>query len=234
VNGEPEYLHGAFIVIDPGPAKARRPIPFRFNPEGLSRSLSVEAGQPGGGVEGAAPGAAARPAAEASADTGGSVKETFSVLIRLDFADLPAPASVDEAKLGIAPEIAAIEDLLYPLETDPHKASDGTEPKQPALSRPTVLFVWGRNRVLPVRIASLKIDESVYNAELNPVRAEIEASLEVLGEAEARADETVRAALNHTNKARRQLAGEYHNKKPAQTTKYVDPLEGAKVSEPVP
>ena len=46
-------------------------------------------------------------------------------------------------------------------------------------------FVWGRKRVLPVRIASLKIDESVYNNHLNPVRAEIEASLEVLGEADA-------------------------------------------------
>lgn len=229
-----DYLHGAFIAVDPGPSKERRPIPFRFNPESLSRSVAVEAAQQGGGVEGAAPGAAAQPAAEASADAGGSVKETFSVLIRLDFADRPAPASPEEAKLGIAPEIAAIEDLLYPVETDAHKASDGTEPKQPALSRPTVLFVWGHNRVLPVRIASLKIDESVYNAELNPVRAEIEASLEVLGEAAAKADDTVRAALNHTNQARRQLAGEYHNKKSAQTTKYVDPLEGTKESEPAP
>ena len=69
-----------------------------------------------------------------------------------------------------------------------------------------MLFVWGRKRVLPVRIASLKIDESVYNNHLNPVRAEIEASLEVLGEAEARDDPAVRSALDHTNAGRRELA----------------------------
>ncbi len=66
------------------------------------------------------------------------------------------------------------------------------------------MFVWGDRR-LPVRIVSLKIDESVYNAELHPVRAEIEASLEVLGEAEARGDAAVRPALDHRDKKRREL-----------------------------
>jgi len=212
VNGELGYLRGAFIAYEPGgyPDK-KRVIPFRFNPESLSRTVAVEAGQSGGGVEGAAPGAAAAPSGEASADAAaGALKESFSVQIRLDFADREQSVSGLDEEFGIAPEIAAIEDLMYPAATESEASSDGTEPVRPARPRPTVLFVWGRKRVLPVRIASLKIDESVYNNHLNPVRAEIDASLEVLGEAEARNDPAVRSALDHTGAGRRELAQMYY------------------------
>jgi hypothetical protein len=79
-----------------------------------------------------------------------------------------------------------------------------------------VLFVWGRKRVLPVRIASLKIDETLYNEHLNPVRAELEASLELLGEAEARDDPAVRSALDHTDVGRRELARMFYDRTAAQ------------------
>ena len=65
--------------------------------------------------------------------------------------------------------------------------------------------------MLPVRIASLKIDESVYNNHLNPVRAEIEASLEVLGEADAPQRHGVRSALDHTSAVRRELARMFYD-----------------------
>lgn len=225
MNGELGYTRGAFIAYEPGGSPRRkRMIPFRFNPESLSRSVAVEAGQVGGGVEGAAPGAAAAPAAEASADpAGGALKESFSVQIRLDFADREESVSGLDEEFGIAPEIAAIEDLLYPAETESDASSDGTEPVRPARPRPTVLLVWGRKRVLPVRIASLKIDESVYNNHLNPVRAEIEASLEVLGEAAARNDPEVRSALDHTSAGRRELARMYYDNTASQSTN-VPPL----------
>lgn len=213
MSPELAYLRGAFIAYEPGGyPDQKRVIPFRFNPESLSRTVAVEAGQSPGGVEGAAPGAAAAPAAEASADSAsGALKESFSVQIRLDFADREESVSGLDDEFGIAPEVAAIEDLVYPAESESEASSDGTEPVRPARPRPTVLLVWGRKRVLPVRIASLKIDESVYNNHLNPVRAEIEASLEVLGEADARNDPAVRSALDHTNAGRRQLARMYYD-----------------------
>jgi hypothetical protein len=208
------YLRGAFIAYEPGGYPDRkRVIPFRFNPESLSRSVSVETGPSGSGVEGAA----TKKAAEANAEpAGGAVKETFSVLIRLDFADREQSASGLDEEFGVAPEIAAIEDLLYPAESDSEASSDGTEPVRPARPRPTVVFVWGRKRVLPVRIVSLKIDESVYNNHLHPVRAEIDASLEILGEAEARNDPAVRSALDHTAAGRRQMARMYYDTTAAQ------------------
>lgn len=210
---ELSFLRGAFIAYEPGGyPDNKRVIPFRFNPESLSRSVQVEAAPAAGGVEGAAPGGAAPPAGEASADpAGGAIKESFSVQIRVDFADRDQAVGNLDEEFGIAPEIAAIEDLLYPAESESEASSDGSEPVRPARPRPTVLFVWGRKRVLPVRIASLKIDESVYNNHLNPVRAEIEASLEVLGDAEAQADPAVRAALDHTSAGRRELARMYYD-----------------------
>jgi len=226
VNAEPRYLRGAFIAYEPsGYPDKKRVIPFHFNPESLSRTVSVEAGQSGGGVEGAAPGAAAAPAGEASADSAsGTLKESFSVQIRVDFADREQSVSHLDEKFGIAPEIAAIEDLVYPAPTESEASSDGTAPVRPARPRPTVLFVWGKDRVLPVRIASLKIDESVYNDHLNPVRAEIDASLEVLGEADARNDPAVRSALDFTNSGRQKLARMYYEKTSSQGEEILPPL----------
>ncbi|MGF1648489.1 MAG: hypothetical protein ACFCVF_16445 [Kineosporiaceae bacterium] len=214
---ETGYLRGAFIAYEPGGyPDRRRVIPFRFNPESVSRTVAVEAGQPGGGTDAAAPGASASASQEAPPDVATSVKESFSLQVRLDFADRDPLVSGLDPKLGIAPEIAAVEELLYPAESDAQAASDGTEAVRAAQARPTVLFVWGRKRVLPVRITSLKIDESVYNAELQPVRAELEASLEVMGEAEARDDVAVRSALDHTAAARRALARMYYDNTAAQ------------------
>jgi hypothetical protein len=223
VNGELSYLHGAFIAYLPG-SDTQRVIPFRFNPESISRTVAVEAGQSGGGVEGATPGPAAAPAAEAAPDAeSGAVKESFSIQIRLDFADREKLVSGIGDEFGVAPEIAAIEDLLYPAETPSEQTGDGTQPTRPARERPTVLFVWGRKRVLPVRIASLKIEESVYNDQLNPVRAEIEASLEVLGGAAALAHPRVKSALDYTSHERRVLAGQYYDKTVEQGTKFFVP-----------
>jgi len=131
--------------------------------------------------------------------------------VRFDFADRIEAASNLPEELGVAPEIAALEDLLYPAETEAEAASDGTEPVRQRQPRPTVLLVWGRKRVLPVRLTSITINESVYNAQLNPVRAEIDISVEVMGDADARDNEAVRSALEFTQGNRRQLARMFYD-----------------------
>jgi hypothetical protein len=217
MNNSPEftYLRGAFIAYEPGgyPKEShRRMIPFRFNPESISRTVAVEAAKSGGGVEGAAQKAPAGSAGDRKADaSAGTMKESFSIQIRLDFDDRGEAAAGIDQKLGIAPEIAAIEDLLYPAPSvaDQAKGKKGAQRSAPA--RPLVLLVWGRDRILPVRIASLKIEESVYNADLYPVRAEIEASLEVLGTVEGLDHTGVQAALAHTHQARKRLARTYYD-----------------------
>ena len=206
------YLRGAFIAYESGgyPDK-KRVIPFRFNPESLSRSLSVEQGQSGSGTEGSASSTSSTASGGASDASSGSVKESFKVLVRVDFADRLEAAQNLPAELGVAPEIAAIEDLLYPAETEAEASSDGTEPVRQKLPRPTVLLVWGRKRVLPVKITGLTINEAMYNSQLNPIRADIEVSIEVLGELDAADNEAVKSALAFTSNNRRQLAKQFYD-----------------------
>ncbi len=45
---------------------------------------------------------------------------------------------------------------------------------------PTVLFVWGPGRIVPVRITGLTITEKLYDALLNPIHAEASINLRVL------------------------------------------------------
>jgi hypothetical protein len=45
---------------------------------------------------------------------------------------------------------------------------------------PTVLFVWGLNRALPVRVKDFSIGETAYDTLLNPTHADADITLEVL------------------------------------------------------
>jgi hypothetical protein len=206
MNQEFAYLRGALIAYEPdGYPDRKRVIPFRFNPESLARQVSVEKAQGQQGAGTAPPGDSA--ATEQGADASeGTARHSFNVMIRLDFAERHQPAAHLPAELGVAPEIAAIEDLMYPGDSDSEAASDGTEAVHARPRRPTVLFVWGRKRVYPVRITGMTITESVYNAQLNPVRAEIDVSLEVLTSEEASDNLAVSSALSFTESKRKELA----------------------------
>jgi len=214
------YWKGAFIAYQPG-ADARtgnRVIPFRFNPESITRSVALQAAQNQGGTEGAQQSSqGSRQGHQANTpDSGATLKESFTVTIRVDAADRDEAIVDLDDEFGVAPEIAAIEDLLYPATTASQQSATGAQAVAQVGPRPIVLFVWGRKKVLPVRIASLKIEELVYNTHLNPVRAEIEVSLEVLGTAEAADDETVKSALSFTDSNRRQFAQMYYERTAAQ------------------
>lgn len=203
------YLRGAFIAYEPdGYPDRKRVIPFRFNPEGLTRQVNIEQAQAGQGVgTGAETGGGGEAAAEQSADAAsGTLKASMTVQIRLDLADRHEASKSLDPKLGIAPEVAAIEDLMYAAEGQAQASSDGTEAVEARARRPTVLFVWGRKRVFPVRITAMTINESEFNRDLNPVRAEVEVSLEVLGESDARDNRAVSSALEFTADKRRELA----------------------------
>lgn len=213
------YLRGAFIAYEPGRyPDSKRVIPFRFNPESISRQLSVEQGE-SGSQGAAAPPSGGSAATEQSADSSsGSVKEAFSVQIRIDFAERVEGAQNLPAELGIAPEIAALEELLHPVETEAEAPSDGTEPTRAKPQLWTVLFIWGRKRVHPIRITGMTINETSHNAQLNPVRAEIEVAAEVLGEADARDNLAVTSALDFTSSNRRQMAQQFFDQTSSQSS----------------
>lgn len=91
---------------------------------------------------------------------------TFTLV--LDAADLEGDDPT-ASPLGLLPRLSALELFL-----------------DQKLTR-LALFVWGSNRVLPVRVASLVIRETEFNKGLAPVRAEVEVVLDVLRPTEERA-----------------------------------------------
>jgi hypothetical protein len=221
-----QYAKGAFVTFRPGtePNQPANTIPFRFNPESLVRTVALQAAQPPSGTEGANPSAGANSQPATNPDAGATIKESFTVNIRIDIADLDRTLERNDED-GVGPEIAALEDLLYPIATQAQNASTGAQSVAAVGPRALVLFVWGPKRIVPVRIVSLKIDETLYDTRLSPMRAEIEVSLEVLGLAEARNDNTVLAALNFTADHRRRLARRFYDRTAARGSGLVAPLQ---------
>ena len=202
------FTKGAFAVFKPDDtAVMARFIPFRFNPETLTRQLSVE--QAKGGEAGAAGGGAAAEGEEGADAASGTLKESFSVLLRFDLAEREETRTSMPVEFGVMPEIAALEDLMHPAESETEAPADGSEPVRARARMPLVLFVWGERRVLPVRITGMAIAETMFNGKLYPTRAEVEVGLEVLGEAEAADNTRVRSSLDFTSANRRRMARIY-------------------------
>jgi hypothetical protein len=79
--------------------------------------------------------------------------------------------------------LAALETLLYPasgqLIANDSLQALGTLEISP-LEEPLTLFVWGGQRVVPVRITDFSITEDAFDAALHPIRAKVSLSMRVL------------------------------------------------------
>ena len=103
---------------------------------------------------------------------------------------------------GIYSRLAALEMLLYPAQAaggallgtvtagiaSALGGGSGAKATVPASTMPTVLFIWGAGRIVPVRVTSLTIVEKLYDALLNPTHAEAQLGLRVLTPDELAAD----------------------------------------------
>src|SRR5207244_4025718 len=68
----------------------------------------------------------------------------------------------------------------------------GVPPRNP---KKTILFIWGKSRVLPVRITSMTINETMHNPDLAPTRIEVTVNVEVLTDIDANKNDVAAAAL---------------------------------------
>ena len=62
----------------------------------------------------------------------------------------------------------------------PGRCGQTTPQSVPRLQVPTVLFVWGLGRIVPVRVTGLTVTERLYDRFLNPTHAEAQLTLQVL------------------------------------------------------
>jgi hypothetical protein len=167
--GSPRLINGALIAID---QLTQQPnvVTFQYNPDTMTRKLDARAVSQDGDR------------GEATRLTG-APKETITLSVEIDATDQLEQNDPVASKLGLHPILAALELMLYPTSSSV-VANDvlsavGTIEVIP-IDGPAILFVWGAARVLPVRLASLSITEEAYDTLLNPIRAKIELSLNVL------------------------------------------------------
>ena len=168
----PKLLKGGLVQVDPTSGAVLRIIPLQYNPDTLSRSLQVQA--------------AGRDGDRSQAlRLKGAATETIKVEAEIDATDaLEHPDQHrTETELGIHPQLAALEALVNPradaLQQNHALAASGTLEILP-LEQPLTLFVWSRQRVVPVKLTDLSITEEAFDVNLNPIRAKVNLGLRVL------------------------------------------------------
>lgn len=166
----PRLVKGAIVGIDIFNPLASVII-FQYNPDTLSRSLTAQSS----GSDSAARSESMR--------LSGPPRETITLKVEIDATDQLERGDSTAAGLGIHPQLAALEMLLYPKSalviSNAILALAGTIELIPAQA-PMTLFIWGPKRVVPVRLTSFTIAEEAYDATLNPIRASVNLSLRVL------------------------------------------------------
>ncbi|MBZ4415591.1 hypothetical protein [Myxococcus sp. RHSTA-1-4] len=167
--GSPLLLKGAIVGLDllnPVPMV----VPFQYNPDQLTRTLT--ANQAG---EGADSGEALR--------LRGPPRETIQLEVELDAADALEKARPPEVLVGVYPMLSALEMFLYPRSAgvlaNAALAAAGIIELIPAQA-PLTLLVWGPQRVLPVRLTEFSVTEEAFDTRLNPIRARVRLGLRVL------------------------------------------------------
>ena len=169
----PNNLRGGLVIMDADGTQVVRVVTLQYNPDSLSRTLTPR---------GTATDAGDRLEATRLK---GPPAETIKFDAEIDAADqLEKPGShPDAVASGILPELAALETVISPTAADlqaaEQLAASGTIEILP-LPSSLVLFVWGRKRVLPVRIQDFAILEEAFDTSLNPIRAKVSLTLRVL------------------------------------------------------
>ena len=167
----PRILKGGIVLIDAKTSAVQRIIILQYNPDTLSRTLQAQ----GAGAE-------SGDRVEALRLKGPPV-ETIKLDAEIDASDqLELPSQVI-TQLGIFPQLAALETLIYPtsqqLLATNTLAQTGTLEIAPA-ETPLTLFIWSRIRILPVRITEFSITEEAFDTALNPIRAKVSLGMRVL------------------------------------------------------
>jgi len=183
LTSSPKFEKGALVQLVKGlTGVVPNVIPFQYNPEKLSHTLTpwnpfeVDQTQRG---------------AQAPTVQPFDPKESFTLTLEIDATnDLEDDNPV--AKLvGVADRLAALKKLTLPSEglagdlinsaIGAARALVGKAAKQAVRPTvPVVLFVWGPGRILPVRVTSFSVEETLFSPSLHPIQATVTLGLEVL------------------------------------------------------
>lgn len=111
--------------------------------------------------------------------------EDVSIKLEFDASEGLGKSAPIATAAGIAPQLAALESLLYPSESAGlfglvAQLLPGGGSAVPPSTLPFVILVWGPGRATPVKLKSLTIRETEFDAVLNPIHATADVGLTVL------------------------------------------------------
>ncbi|WAZ20013.1 hypothetical protein STRCI_001103 [Streptomyces cinnabarinus] len=167
-------LRGGIVFLEPEQGRVLRVVPFQYNPDTLTRTLTPQ----GVGEEAGNRLEALR--------LKGPPRETFKFDAEFDAADQLDPTggrSAEPGRTGLFGALSALESAVYPdsaqLLREESMASAGMIEIAP-VEAPLTVLVLGARRVVPVRITEFTVTEEAYDGELNPVRAKVGLSVRTL------------------------------------------------------
>jgi len=164
-------LKGGIVLVDYNTGAVQRLIPLQYNPETLTRTLQVQGVGPESG-----------PHVDQMRLKGPPI-ETFKLEAALDATDQLDVGDPLATASGIQPQLAALETVIYPTSTQLQQANAraqaGTLEIVP-MDAPLTLFVWSKERIVPVKITEFSITEEMFDSKLNPIRAKVNLGLRVL------------------------------------------------------
>jgi hypothetical protein len=169
--GSPQLLKSGIVLVDPDSGQPVQTIVLQYNPDTLTRTLQAQGigPEPGDRLE------ALRLKAPPI--------ESIKLEAEIDATDQMERGDATVAQLGIFPQLAALETIVYPssrqLQANDTQSGMGTLEIAPS-EAPLALFVWSLQRVLPVRITDFSITEEAFDPNLNPIRAKISLGMRVL------------------------------------------------------
>lgn len=169
----PRLIKGGLVQMDPTTGATLQVIALQYNPDQLSRSLQVQSSGTDGGDQSQA------------LRLKGAAIETLKLETEIDATDyLEFPdENPSTVQSGIHPQLAVLELLVQPradaLLANDAMARRGVLEVLP-IQTPLTLFIWGKNRVVPVRITDLSITEEAFDTHLNPIRAKVSIGMRVL------------------------------------------------------
>jgi hypothetical protein len=167
----PKTLQGGLVLIDNTTGVVQQIIPLQYNPDTLTRSLQIKgvSGESGDHME--------------ALRLKGPPVETIKLEAEIDATDQLEVADSQTIQVGLHAQLAALETIVYPLSSqllaNRSEAAFGSIEIVP-MQGPLTLFVFGPNRIVPVRITELSITEEAFDPNLNPIRAKVSLGMRVL------------------------------------------------------
>jgi hypothetical protein len=164
-------LKGGIVLVDSDTGTIQRLIPLQYNPETLTRTLQVQGIGPENGAH------------VDQMRLKGPPIETFKLEAFLDATDRLAVNDALATTSGIQPQLATLETVIYPTSTQLQQSNALAEQgilEIVPMDAPLVLFVWSKERVVPVKVTEFNITEELFDSNLNPIRAKVSLGLRVL------------------------------------------------------